>query len=302
MNGRTVLLTGATGLIGRQVVAPLQAAGFRVLAASRRGHGVAGAEGVALDCLDAVSVARVLAQAGATHLIHLAWADGTSDRWTSPANLDWAAASLRLIRAFAAAGGQRAVMAGSCAEYDWSLAGAGPLTEATPLRPATLYGAAKAATGMAALAGAKAMGLSLAWARPFFCYGPGEPSGRLFGDLIRGLGAGKTVDCTDGLQRRDFLATEDLGRALAALLASTVEGAVNVASGQATPVREVIAALAAAMGREGLVRLGARPRPAGDPDVIVADVTRLRAEVGFRPLHDLRSGVAATLAAERVTT
>lgn len=300
MTGARVLLTGATGLIGRQVVAPLRAAGFTVLAASRSGRQVAGSEGLTLDCLDEASVGRALAQARATHLIHLAWADAAKDRWTSPANLDWAAASLRLIRAFAAAGGTRAVMAGSCAEYDWAQAGAGPLAEDTALRPATLYGAAKAATGTAALAGATAMGLSLVWARPFFCYGPGEPPGRLFGDLIKGLGAGQVVDCTDGLQRRDFLQTEDLGRALAAVLASPVEGAVNIASGQPTAVRDVITALAAALGRPDLVRLGARARPADDPDLIVADVTRLHKEVGFRPIHDLASGVAATLAAERL--
>jgi len=298
MTAPVALVTGATGLIGRQVIAPLDALGFRVLAASRSGRGVGGAEGVALDCLDLSSVAGAMARARATHLVHLAWHDGPQDRWTAAANLDWVGASLGLLRAFAGAGGRRAVLVGSCAEYDWSKAAAGPLAESTALRPATLYGAAKAATGLAAMAGAGALGLSLAWARPFFCYGPGEPEGRLFGDLIKGLAAGRPVDCTDGRQRRDFLSTFDLGRALAALLASPVAGAVNVASGAATPVGDVIAALAGAMGRADLVRLGARARPASDPDLIVADVSRLRAQVGFRPTDDLASGVAATLRAE----
>jgi nucleoside-diphosphate-sugar epimerase len=298
MSAPVVLLTGATGLIGRQVVVPLQARGFRVVAASRSGGAVAGGEGLALDILDRDSVTQALASLGASHLMHLAWHDGSKDRWTAPANLDWVGASLGLLRGFAEAGGRRAVMVGSCAEYDWSLATKGPLGEDTPLRPATLYGAAKAATGLAALAGARALGLSLVWARPFFCYGPGEPEGRLFGDLIRGLRAGGTVDCTDGLQRRDFLATPDLGRALADLLASPVEGAVNVASGEAVQVRQVIATLARALGGEDRVRLGARARPAGDPPLIVADVTRLRQGTGFRPAFDIDAGVRATLAAE----
>jgi nucleoside-diphosphate-sugar epimerase len=301
MTAPAVLVTGATGLIGRQVLAPLAAQGFRVLAASRAGRDLAGAEGVRLDCLDRGSVERALTTLRPRHLIHLAWHDG-KDRWGAAANLAWVGASLDLLAAFAAAGGRRAVMVGSCAEYDWSLAGAGPLDEATPLRPATLYGAAKAATGIAAVGGAGALGLSLAWARPFFCYGPGEPEGRLFGDLIKGLAAGRAVDCTDGRQRRDFLHTEDLGRALADLLASGVEGAVNVASGRAIAVADLIAALARAMGRDELVRLGAKARPAGDPDLIEADISRLREEVGFRPRHDLSSGVRATLAAERVPT
>lgn len=300
MSAPSVLLTGATGLIGRQVVVPLLAHGYRVIAASRSGEPVAGAEALALDLLDGAGVTRALAGLGATHLIHLAWHDGPRDRWGSPANLDWVGASLHLLRTFADAGGRRAVMVGSCAEYDWSGAASGAMAEDTPLRPATLYGAAKAATGIAAMAGAGALGVSLVWARPFFCYGPGEPDGRLFGDIIRGLRAGRQVDCTDGLQKRDFLTTFDLARALCDLLTSPLEGAVNVASGRAEMVREVILTLARAMGGEDRIHLGARPRPASDPPLILADVTRLSEGTGFRPAHDLAAGVRATLLAEGV--
>lgn len=298
MSAPVVLLTGATGLIGRQTVAPLRARGFRVLAASRGGGAAGAGEPVVLDCLDPASVAATLARHRPSHLVHLAWADGQAERWTSPANLTWVGASLDLLAAFAAAGGKRAVMVGSCAEYDWSRAADGPMAETTPLRPASLYGAAKAATSLAALAGAGRLGLSLAWARPFFCYGVGEPEGRLAGDLVRGLAAGRTVDCTDGLQRRDFMQTEDIGAALAALLASDVTGPVNIGAGQAIAVRDLILAIAGAMGRADSVRLGARARPHDDPPLIAADVTRLRAAVGFRHRHDLVSGVAALLAAE----
>lgn len=295
-----VLLTGASGLIGRQCVRPLQALGFRVVAASRTPRPITGAESYEVDILDPKAVQRLCDDVRPSHLLHLAWHDGAKDRWVAAANLDWIGASLTLLRAFAETGGQRAVLVGSCAEYDWTDAADQPLHEASPLRPATLYGAAKAATGTAALAGAHALGLSVAWARPFFCFGPGEPEGRLFGDLIRGLASRRTVDCTDGLQERDFLSTMDQGRALAALLASPVQGAVNIASGRALAVRRVVAELAEQMGQAGLVRLGARARPAGDPARIVADVTRLRDEVGFAPDFDLATSVRTTLIAEGV--
>ncbi|MGB3314327.1 MAG: NAD(P)-dependent oxidoreductase, partial [Albidovulum sp.] len=254
MKRKRVLLTGATGLIGRQVAPPLTRLGYDVLPVSRRG---AGLRGHLVDDPEAVATA-----ARAEALIHLAWYDGPN-RMGAAENLDWVCASLRLLTAFAAEGGKRVVMVGSCAEYDWT--GGGRMDEATPLRPASVYGAAKAATGLAVIAGARALGLSLAWARPFFCYGPGEAEGRLFGDIIKGLQAGKAVDCTDGLQRRDFLHTEDLGAALAALLKSPVEGAINIGSGSAVAVRDMIGTLARQMGREDLIRLGARSRPADDP-------------------------------------
>lgn len=293
MSGARVLVTGATGLIGRHIAAPLAARGYKVVALTRRG-GVAGAGALCGDLL--ADPEGIAACAEADCLIHLAWHDAPGARMTAPENLDWTVASLRLLRAFAARGGKRAVMVGSCAEYDWT--GAGRLSEESPLRPVTPYGAAKAATGIAAMGLAPTLGLSLLWARPFFIYGPGEPPGRLFGDIVRGLSAGRPVDCTDGLQRRDFLHAADVARALVHLLASEATGAVNIGSGHAVEVRAMIAALARAMGREDLVRLGARPRPAGDPALIEADATRLAA-TGFHPHYTLEAGIRAVLDAER---
>lgn len=295
MTTRHVLLTGASGLIGRQCVPALLAAGFRVTVLSRHGEAVEGAAALKADLLDHDATKAAVTEAGASHLLHLAWHAGAKDRWTSPANLDWVSATFALVQAFAAAGGKRTVGAGSCAEYDWS---AITLSEDTPLRPATLYGAAKAAAGLALTKAAPALNLSFAWARPFFCYGPGEPSGRLFGDLVKGLKAGEPVNCTDGLQRRDFLHTDDIAGALTALLSSDVQGPVNVASGEAIPVRDLIMEAANQMDRPDLIRLGVIPRPPTDPPLLAADTARLNGEVGFRPRHTLQSGVAQVLAAE----
>lgn len=292
----TVLLTGATGLIGRATAPALAAEGFRVIAVSRSGVAIPGATGVSCDLLSAEDRERLIAEIGPTHLVHLAWADGR-DRWTSPANQDWAAATVPLLEAFARNGGGRAVLAGSCAEYDWS---SSILSETTPLRPASPYGIAKAAAFAAATATAPRLGLLLAWARPFFVYGPGEPRGRLIGDLVRGLRAGERVACTDGLQRRDYLYSADLGRALATLTASDVTGPINLGSGIAIAVRDLIREVAAQIDGPGEAVLAARPRAPDDPAEIRADVSRLSSLLGFRPAFGLREGVADLLANERV--
>ncbi len=295
-----ILLTGATGLIGRATINALANAGHEVTSISRRR--VEGAtHSVTCDLLVPEQVSATVRKAKATHLVHLAWHGDARDRWISPANLNWMAATLHLIEEFARAGGTRAICAGSCAEYDWSqteLTKIG-MTEQTPLRPRTLYGAAKAGTGLALGQAGPALGLSIGWARIFFVYGPGEPPGRLLGDLISNLMAGKPVDCTDGLQERDFLHVDDLARALVQLLGSEATGAVNIASGMVAPVRDLIEEVAKQLGRRDLIRLGAVPRTANDPTRLAADVTRLYQETGFSPRHDIVSGVAAVLAAER---
>lgn len=280
-----VLLTGATGLIGRHCAAPLRAAGFEVLSASRSGH-----DGIALDLLDGLAVRAAIAQHKPSHLIHLAWHDGPN-RYHDPANLDWAKATLDMMRAFRDAGGTRAVCVGSCAEYDWTRGAV--FAEDAPLAPASLYGAAKVAAAKAITNLDSAPGH--AWARVFFCYGPGEPKGRLLGDLISGLRAGEAVDCTDGEQARDFLHVSDIAEALVAILQSDITGPVNIGHGQATPVKTLIGEVAAQMNRPDLIRLGARSRPADDPDEITADVTRLRKATGWAPRLDLAAGIRDVL-------
>lgn len=293
---RRVLVTGASGLIGRQVLAPLAAAGFEVIAVARHGTvpgAVATLNGDLLSARDRVAMLR---DARAGSLMHLAWHDAPNGRWADPANLDWAAATISLVREFAETGGKRVVAAGSCAEYDWSYEMMG---ETTPLRPVTLYGQAKAATGTLLTGAADALGLSLAWARIFFCYGPGEPRGRLLGDLIHGIKAGEVVPCSDGKQERDYLHTADIGRALAMVLASDHHGPINIASGEALRVGDLIRRAAELAGAPDLVDLGARPRPDLDPSRLVGDVARLNG-LGFQPEWDLTRGLKDCLRAALV--
>lgn len=284
-----VLVTGATGLIGRETAIALGRSGHDVVALSRRGTPIEGSnETIAADLLDPAAICRAVDGARAEALVHLAWYDGPG-RMGAVENLDWVAATIGLVRAFAAAGGRRVVAAGSCAEYDWR--DDGPFTEDSPLRPQSIYGVAKARTGQMLTEAALALGLSIVWPRIFFVYGPREPEGRLLGDLIAGLRARREVPCTDGIQERDFLATPDIAAALVHLLEVSAEGPVNVASGQSIPVRDLITAAAEALGAPDLIRLGARARPVDDPTRILANTDRL-ASLGFRPKFDLAEGMA----------
>jgi nucleoside-diphosphate-sugar epimerase len=280
-----VLVTGSGGFIGRRTLAPLAARGFEVLRNTE-------------DLLAPGAAERVIAAVQPTHLLHLAWYAEHGKFWTSPENVRWVEASLALLRAFAAGGGQRAVVAGTCAEYDWTV-GDGTLREDAPLRPATLYGSAKAGLNEVAGAFAAGAGCSFAWGRVFFLYGPDEAPGRLFASVARSLLAGEPARTSSGEQVRDFLHADDVAAAFVALTDSSVTGPVNLASGVPVAVRDLVAEIALATDRAELLELGALPQRPGEPPRIVADVRRLREEVGFRPEFDLAGGVAAAVEALR---
>ena len=88
--------------------------------------------------------------------------------------------------------------------------------------------------------------------------------------------------------------TRDAGAALAALALSDVAGAVNIASGEGVSIASIAERLGGIAGRPDLIRIGALPDREGEPPRIVADVRRLRDEVGFRPSLTLQEGLADT--------
>jgi len=289
---KRVLVTGATGFVGRHAIPGLLERGFEIHAVGRTALPLDGVAWHRADLLDGSALDSLLGEIQPAHLLHLAWYAEHGHFWEAPENLDWVAGSTRLLRAFAEAGGRRLVVAGTCAEYDWSGDCCGP---DTPLRPATLYGACKNALRQVVDGYAPSAGLSSAWGRIFFTFGPNEPPDRLIASVARALVRGETVACSAGTQIRDLLYVEDLADSLAALLESEVEGALDLGSGEPLSLREAVERLERTGGRGGVARFGELPERAG-PTRIVADVTRLRDEVGWRPRVGLDEGLERTLA------
>ncbi|WP_017715484.1 NAD-dependent epimerase/dehydratase family protein [Kamptonema formosum] len=292
---KRVLLTGATGFIGRHCLPLLSARAGEVHAVSRKAPqpNRQDINWHQADLLDSQQVSNLIAKVQPTHLLHFAWFAVPGKYWTALENFRWVQASLDLLQAFAQYGGQRVVMAGTCAEYDWRY---GYCCErVTPLLPASAYGICKHALHLMLEAFSAQTGLSAAWGRIFFVYGPHEHPCRLVPSVICSLLRGEKAHCSHGNQIRDFLPVWDVAQACVTLLESQVSGAVNIASGQPVALREIIYKIAEKMGRPDLIHLGSLPTPASDTHLLVADVSRLTDEVGWSPSSDLDAGLEKTI-------
>jgi nucleoside-diphosphate-sugar epimerase len=270
-NGRRVLVTGASGFIGRAVIPLLTARGFDVHAVSRAnatGPAVCHRTDLLADDVDAM-----LDAVRPDLLLHLAWYAQPEDYRVSTENARWLEASRRLASSFVRHGGTRAVFAGTCAET----------TE-----PATPYAESKRALRDFV----SAMPLSVAWGRIFFLFGPHEYASRFVPSIVLPLLRDQEAFCLRPALRRDFLYVEDVAAAFVAMLEGDATGDVEIGSGDAVRLGSVAETIAARVGR-GVLRQGSDD--AGERPVIVADVRRLRDELGFRPRYSLLAGIDATI-------
>jgi nucleoside-diphosphate-sugar epimerase len=277
---KRILVTGGRGLVGRHAVPALRALGYDVHAIGRH----------AADLHDAAAVHAVLRRIRPTHLLHLAWITTHDSYLTSPENDRWVDSSLHLVRQFHELGGRRAVLAGTCAEYEWSDGVCNERT--TRLAPTSRYGRAKDELRRR-LEDEDVP--PFAWGRIFFTFGPGEQPQRLVSSVASSLLRGEPAACTHGKQVRDYLYAGELASAFGALADSNVSGPVNVASGRGVELRALLGELAELAGRPDLLRFGALDAPAGEAAAIVADTSRLNDEVGWGRTTTLREGLARAL-------
>lgn len=293
---KRVLLTGASGFIGRHAIQPLLALGYEVHVADVLTLPDVEKDVVfhRVDLLDTSAVRQAVAAIRPSHLLHFAWYVEPGKFWTSLANADWARSSIALLAAFVEHGGTRAVGAGTCAEYDWTAAGLCHETT-SPTRPATLYGVSKhCVRQMQESLLQQAKGTSV-WGRVFHLYGPFEAESRFVPSVITHLLRGKEALCSSGEQLRDFMYSVDVARAFVHLLDSDFSGVVNIGTGEPVTLARIATEIADELSAGNRLRLGALPRPVSDPDILVPDISLL-ASLGFRPSTSLAAGLHETIA------
>ncbi|MDN2583420.1 NAD(P)-dependent oxidoreductase [Aquibium sp. ELW1220] len=272
---RPVLMTGASGFVGRAVAARLVAAGATVVSLGRSVPALHGVRHLDADIGDAIEARAVVDRLRPRAVLALASAPPpAADDIHETVTLG---AALALLAAAQTVEGCRFVGIGSAAEYGSAETDA-PLGEDALRLPASAYGRAKAQLmdmiAEAASSGGDAVGLRL-----FAAIGPDMPTHSLLGSVVRQLRApDRTVVRTGALDGwRDYLPVAAVARLTVALaLAPTRPPAwINVGSGRATALRELVAATLRFSGRAVEFREAERPETARGR-CIVADVTRLK--------------------------
>ena len=324
MNDGAILVTGGAGFVGSHVARLAHERGHRVVILDDFSGGPApvlpaGVQVVAGDIGAAALVRRLLRTFRVRAIAHFAGKIQVGESVRAPeryfdVNL---VRTLSLLEA-ARAEGVRAILFSSTAAVYGDPAEV-PIPETACLAPVNPYGASKLAVEHALAAWHVAHGLSWAALRYFNAAGA-HPDGTLAErhepethllplaiDAALGLRPPLTVfgddyDTPDGTCIRDYIHVSDLAEAhllaLDEVSAGRTVGALNLGTGRGYSVAEVLAAVAAALGRPVPHTIG--PRRAGDPPRLVADPSAARARLGWTAARSALATIVADAVRSRV--
>jgi len=278
-----VLVTGATGFVGRHLVAALLARGCTVRAVARDAQKAADmpwikdVEFVSAD-IHAADLDVVALTEGVDALAHLAWPGLPNYRalFHFEHNL---MADYRFIKGAVEAGVKQVLVTGTCFEYGMQ---SGPLSEKNDAQPANPYGLAKHTLHLFLQNLQQEHPFTLQWARLFYLHGAGQNPNSLLAALDRAIDAGDTTfNMSAGEQLRDFLAIETATAYLAAILHKRdFDGTINCASGQPVSVRALVEQHVRERGATIGLNLGHYPYPTHEPMAFWAVTERLQQLLG----------------------
>ena len=278
-----VLVTGATGFVGRHLVAALLARGCVVRAVARNAETARGmpwinnVEFVAAD-IHASDLDIAALTDGIDVLAHLAWPGLPNYRalFHFEHNL---MADYRFIKGAVEAGVPQVLVTGTCFEYGMQ---SGPLSESVEPQPSNPYGLAKHTLQLFLQNLQQEKPFTLQWARLFYLHGEGQNPNSLLAALDRAIDSGDaSFNMSGGEQLRDFLSIASAADYLAAIVHQRdFNGVINCASGQPVSVRALVEQRLRERGAALNLNLGHYPYPTHEPMAFWAVTERLQQLLG----------------------
>ena len=270
---KRVLITGANGFVGRQIIRSLDVESIDLITTVR--------EGKENEVSNFKNVKKIITSKDlfaedeswweeqckdVDIVIHAAWYVETGKYLDSQKNIDCLIGSLKLAKGAVKAGVGRFLGLGTCFEYDQNQ---GVLTINTPLKPLTIYAAAKASLFTILSQWFPRESVSFAWIRLFYLYGEGEDKKRLVPYVRSQILQGDFVDLTSGKQVRDFMDVIEAGKKIARISLTDQIGPIDLCSGIPVTVRQFVEKIAAEYGRKDLLRFGVREDNVFDPPSVI---------------------------------
>ncbi len=296
---RRVLVTGGTGFLGQHLVRRLAELGARVtvtLCASDGPEQIAALPASVArhdgDVCHGAQIRQVVRDVAPDTIFHLA-AVGVTEPF-----LDVETAlqvnlygTLNVLQA--ADGACRVIVAGTSYEYG----------EDGALDPGNVYAASKVAAWAFCRMHYRAFETPVVVVRPFNVYGPGQSQRALVSSAIRAALDEQGFDTTPGEQQRDFIYVDDLVRGfLVAAVSDGIDGkSLDLGTGQATSVRDIVRRIFALAGASCQPAIGALPYRPGIVWKLVANAERTARLTGWRAKTSLDQGLQMTIDEMRKT-
>jgi UDP-glucose 4-epimerase len=286
-----VLVTGATGFIGRHLVAQLAARDHEVISTGRGTQGPR--EAVRHVPHDIGNPAPFPEVGRLDAIVHLAGRSSVQDAIDDPmgvaqTNAQGTLHALLLVRKH----GAHFILASSQLTYQ---RGPRPRTERSPQLPSDLYGYTKLIAERYLEMAGRLFGVTGAILRFFSVYGPGQLVTRGTSGVVsifaqRAL-AGEPIRILSH-ERRDFVAVDDAVEAIIAALSAArcPPSAYNIGTGVGTSIDDLARRICAITGSASPILEGSSSQHPGD---LVANITRARRELGYAPGITLNEGLQA---------
>jgi dTDP-6-deoxy-L-talose 4-dehydrogenase (NAD+) len=286
MGTPSVVVTGASGFVGRAVLAALASHGVRPTAITRDRRRLSDLEQYAaiiegdIGVPDTAFIAEI-----ARHdiLLHLAW-DGLPNYKSLHHFETELPAQYRFLKAVVAAGSRAIVVAGTCFEYGMQ---EGRLVENAPAQPTNPYGYAKDALRRQLMFLKQETPFALTWPRLFYMYGRGQNPKSIYSQLAAAIARGdEHFDMSAGEQIRDYLPIDSAADRLARLaLLGREGGVVNICSGEPRSMRSIVESWLRDNGWRIALRLGEYPYPDYEPFAFWGSAEKLREVLNERPIE-----------------